>query len=237
MSSDFWEKIVENQIHFDINYIVVPCFSSFKAQRDNFSFIMNICTMFDLFDELVSAIDLLYSNVFFIVFWVIKSFSQSLTYSHDVLIYVGLQKAHASAASLSRMNLVSIKIRESGFTVWVRTNHLMNFSLYLYLSNYLSSYSNKNSSMMERGYVCSESFLLINTYFLICRSMKINNFCHFSLGAARSTMSYDDRRVCRPFLLSCCPHEVLTGTVTLIEYWNEEFHCIAIFLASWYGRL
>jgi len=25
-------------------------------------------------------------------------------------------------------------------------------------------------------------------------------------------MSYDDRRVCRPFLLSCCPHEVLTGT-------------------------
>ena len=78
--------------HLDVNYIVVPCFSSFKAQRDNFSLIMNICTMFDLFDELVSVIDLLYSNEFFIVFWVIKSFSQSLTYSHDVLIYVGLKE-------------------------------------------------------------------------------------------------------------------------------------------------
>ncbi|CAF1303007.1 unnamed protein product [Adineta steineri] len=31
-------------------------------------------------------------------------------------------------------------------------------------------------------------------------------------GSAKSTMSFEDRRVCRPFLLNCCPHEVLTGT-------------------------
>ncbi|UJR28514.1 hypothetical protein I4U23_009752 [Adineta vaga] len=31
-------------------------------------------------------------------------------------------------------------------------------------------------------------------------------------GTAKSTMSFEDRRVCRPFLLSCCPHEILSGT-------------------------
>ena len=107
-----WERMIEKNTPRHLNHIVVPCFSSFKAQRDNFSLITNICTIFDLSDELVSAIDLFYSNEFFIVFWVIKSFSQALTYSHVVLIYVGLKKAHASAASLPSMNLVSIKIRE-----------------------------------------------------------------------------------------------------------------------------
>ena len=37
---------------------------------------------------------------------------------------------------------------------------------------------------------------------------------HRILGTARSNMSFEDRRVCRPFLLSCCPHEILTGTVS-----------------------
>ncbi|CAF3413476.1 unnamed protein product [Rotaria sp. Silwood1] len=28
----------------------------------------------------------------------------------------------------------------------------------------------------------------------------------------KSSMSFEDRRVCRPFLLNCCPHEILSGT-------------------------
>jgi len=31
-------------------------------------------------------------------------------------------------------------------------------------------------------------------------------------GSAKSSMSFEDRRVCRPFLLNCCPHEILSGT-------------------------
>lgn len=31
-------------------------------------------------------------------------------------------------------------------------------------------------------------------------------------GVTKSTMSFEDRRVCRPFLLNCCPHEILAGT-------------------------
>ncbi|UJR21001.1 hypothetical protein I4U23_024101 [Adineta vaga] len=31
-------------------------------------------------------------------------------------------------------------------------------------------------------------------------------------GVTKSSMSFEDRRVCRPFLLSCCPHEILLGT-------------------------
>jgi hypothetical protein len=33
-------------------------------------------------------------------------------------------------------------------------------------------------------------------------------------GSAKSSMSFEDRRVCRPFLLNCCPHEILSGTVS-----------------------
>ncbi|CAM4874206.1 unnamed protein product [Rotaria socialis] len=32
------------------------------------------------------------------------------------------------------------------------------------------------------------------------------------LGVTKSSMSFEDRRVCRPFLLNCCPHEILSGT-------------------------
>ncbi|CAF0984314.1 unnamed protein product [Rotaria sordida] len=31
-------------------------------------------------------------------------------------------------------------------------------------------------------------------------------------GSTKSSMSFEDRRVCRPFLLNCCPHEILSGT-------------------------
>ncbi|CAF1475368.1 unnamed protein product [Adineta steineri] len=31
-------------------------------------------------------------------------------------------------------------------------------------------------------------------------------------GVTKSSMSFEDPRVCRPFLLNCCPHEILTGT-------------------------
>jgi len=31
-------------------------------------------------------------------------------------------------------------------------------------------------------------------------------------GMTKSSMSFEDRRVCRPFLLNCCPHEILSGT-------------------------
>ncbi|CAF1383159.1 unnamed protein product [Rotaria magnacalcarata] len=31
-------------------------------------------------------------------------------------------------------------------------------------------------------------------------------------GVTKSSMSFEDRRVCRPFLLNCCPHEILSGT-------------------------
>ncbi|CAM4749469.1 unnamed protein product [Rotaria magnacalcarata] len=37
----------------------------------------------------------------------------------------------------------------------------------------------------------------------------------FNIGPTRvtkSSMSFEDRRVCRPFLLNCCPHEILSGT-------------------------
>ncbi|CAF4092054.1 unnamed protein product [Rotaria socialis] len=35
---------------------------------------------------------------------------------------------------------------------------------------------------------------------------------HIQDGSTKSSMSFEDRRVCRPFLLNCCPHEILSGT-------------------------
>ncbi|CAM2697806.1 unnamed protein product [Rotaria socialis] len=32
------------------------------------------------------------------------------------------------------------------------------------------------------------------------------------VSSTKSSMSFEDRRVCRPFLLNCCPHEILSGT-------------------------
>lgn len=50
---------------------------------------------------------------------------------------------------------------------------------------------------------------------MIYRNNSSNNIKNgiFVLGVTRSSMSFEDRRVCRPFLLNCCPHEVLAGTV------------------------
>ena len=56
-------------------------------------------------------------------------------------------------------------------------------------------------------------------------------------GSAKSSMSFEDRRVCRPFLLSCCPHEILSGTVCTIVFirnWSLIFFYL-VFLACWFG--
>lgn len=38
-------------------------------------------------------------------------------------------------------------------------------------------------------------------------------------------MSFEDRRVCRAFLLNCCPHEIFSGTVSepLDSFQSIEF--------------
>jgi hypothetical protein len=64
--------------------------------------------------------------------------------------------------------------------------------------------------MSEFRYILLEDFIF---------DIFIKRFVHQFLGVAQSSMSFEDRRVCRPFLLNCCPHEILTGTVSV--YFDE----------------
>ena len=39
---------------------------------------------------------------------------------------------------------------------------------------------------------------------------------------ASNSLRYEDRDVCRPFLLKCCPHEILTSTVNTKSIKNKK---------------
>ncbi|KAL6260915.1 hypothetical protein P5V15_008444 [Pogonomyrmex californicus] len=35
-------------------------------------------------------------------------------------------------------------------------------------------------------------------------------------------VKYSDTKVCKSFLLACCPHEILSSTVSIIFHYNTE---------------
>jgi len=42
-----------------------------------------------------------------------------------------------------------------------------------------------------------------------------NDYAVYKLGEEEKTsMSFDDPRVCKSFLLGCCPHDILASTVS-----------------------
>jgi len=42
------------------------------------------------------------------------------------------------------------------------------------------------------------------------------DFVNLFAGEKKTDLRFDDRSVCKSFLLGCCPHEILSATVCII---------------------